>query len=419
MIAEVVTIGDEVCRGEIVDTNSAYLAAGLWDLDVTVGWLTSCRDLAPDIEDALRRAASRAELVLVTGGLGPTLDDLTVDVVASLVGVAAVVDPVAKRRMDERIAKARYVAPNMERQVRVPEGAQVYDNAVGLAPCFEVHLDGAQLICLPGPPRELRPIFETHLVPRVTALREARGEDVERIARRIYRVFGRGESQIASMLEGLCEEVPGASLHFQVKFPECLVKVVVRGRDTEAVRSHLATIDRDLRERLGSYLYGVDDDSLAAVVGAALRARGWTLASAESCTGGLIGSLITDVSGSSEYYLGGAVTYANSEKIRQVGVSEALLAEHGAVSEECVTAMARGIRERTGADVGVAVSGIAGPSGGTPDKPVGTVWIAVAGPEDALATRELRWPSTREQVRTMSAYAALAMVLRLANGGSK
>jgi len=419
VLAEVVTIGDEVCRGEIVDTNSAYLAAGLWDLDVTVGWMSSCRDLESDIADTLRRAASRAELVLVTGGLGPTLDDLTVDVVAGLVGVPAVVDPGAKRRMDERVARARYVAPNMERQVRVPEGAQVYDNAVGLAPCFEVRVDRAQVICLPGPPRELRPIFEDHLVPRITALREARGEAVERIARRIYRVFGRGESQIAAMLEGLCDDVPGASLHFQVKFPECLVKVVVRGGDVELVGSRLEGSDRDLRERLGGHLYGVDDDSLPAVVGAALRRRGWTLASAESCTGGLIGALITDVAGSSEYYLGGAVTYANSEKTRQVGVSEELLAAHGAVSEACVTAMARGIRERSHADVGVAVSGIAGPSGGSAEKPVGTVWIAVSGPDDTVATRELRWPSTREQVRTMSAYAALAMVLRLANGGSK
>jgi len=414
MRAEILTIGDELCRGEIVDTNSSWLAARLWDLDITVAWMTSCRDLDGDIRRAIGDAVGRADAVLVSGGLGPTEDDLTVDVVAALAGVEAQVDEPSLQKMTARFARADYrLTPNNLRQVRAPVGARVFVNPAGLAPGFEVGIGSVPVFCMPGVPRELHAIFDSALEARLIELREARGEAVERMAKRIFRVFGMGESHIATALAGLVDGIEGASLHYQVKFPETLVKIVVRAADEQTARQRLEAIDGDVRARLGDKLYGTGDDTLAGVLGAQLRAAGATLATAESCTGGLVGALVTDVAGSSDYFAGGAVVYSNAEKVRQLGVSERTLARHGAVSRECVEEMARGARDRFGTDYAVAVSGVAGPGGGTDDKPVGTVWLAGVGPDGAEHAREFRWPGARDQVRRLAAHAALGMVLRM------
>lgn len=418
MNAEIVTIGDELCRGEVIDTNSSWLAEALWDLDITVAWTTSCRDVESDIREAIKLAANRTDLVLVSGGLGPTVDDMTVDVVAGLLGTKTVVDEPSRRRMEERYKAAQFrITPNNIKQLDVPSGASVMANPVGAAPGFEVALDGVPVICMPGVPREMKAIFDTAVRDRVLALRESRGEGIERIARRIYRTFGAGESHIASRLENLGADLHGFSLHFQAKFPEVLVKVVVRGQDQAAVDDRLATLDIDVRAHLGSELYGLDDDSLAAALGRELSRAGVTLATAESCTGGLVGALITEVPGSSAYYHGGAVTYSNDEKMRQLGVREQTLIAHGAVSEACVIEMAEGARRVIGTDYGVAISGVAGPGGGTPEKPVGTVWLAMSGP-DGTTTRLLQWPGTRSRIRERAAYWALTMVLRAVRDGS-
>jgi nicotinamide-nucleotide amidase len=415
MLAEVLTIGDELCRGEIVDTNSTWLAAELWDLDITTSWMTSCRDAATDMRAALEIACNRADVVVCSGGLGPTEDDLTVDVVAELAGRVPEVHEPSRQRMETRFAATgRAMSESMLRQVRVPAGGHVYDNPAGLAPGFEVALGGVPVFCLPGPPRELKAIFQAALGARLVELRE-RGSQPERIERRIYRVFGRGESQIATELAGLMEGVAGASLHYQVAFPETLVKVVVRDRDRETAGQKLAELDRAVRERVGRWLY--QGDSLAQALGEALSARGLILATAESCTGGLLGALITGVPGASRYFAGGAVTYADGEKVRQLGVAPATLERYGAVSEETAGEMALGMRAAAGADLAAAVSGIAGPGGGSEDKPVGTVWLAVAGPgPDDLLTRRYVWPGARDQIRTLAAWSAMALVLRAIAG---
>src|SRR5689334_16001621 len=210
MRAEILTIGDELCRGEIIDTNSAYLASRLWDLDITVRWMTSCNDLEADIVAALSQAVSRADLVVCSGGLGPTEDDLTVDVAARLGGVEVVIDEPSRRRLEERFAGRVEITPIQLRQVRVPAGARVHGNPAGLAPCFELPIDGVPVICLPGFPREIHGIVEQSLGRRFAELREAQGA-VERIARRIYRVFGRGESQISQACRGLLDPEAGAA----------------------------------------------------------------------------------------------------------------------------------------------------------------------------------------------------------------
>jgi nicotinamide-nucleotide amidase len=416
MRAEILTIGDELCRGEIVDTNSSYLAARLWDLDITTRWMTSCLDDAADIAAAVGQAVSRADLVVCSGGLGPTEDDLTVDVLASLAGTTPVVEEAHRAKMEAWLAR-RVLDPAAApsgimqiqlRQVRVPNGARVHTNPVGLAPGFEVALQGVPVICMPGVPRELYAIWDAGLEARLRELREAAGS-VERIARRIYRVFGRGESQISQMCRGLVDHVPGASIHYQVKFPETMVKIVVRDRDQAAADARLASIDGQLRERLGAHCYGTGDENLVGRVVRRLIETSTTLATAESCTGGMIGELITSIPGSSKAYVGGAITYANGEKVRQLGVDETTLEQFGAVSEQTVFEMAHGARERFASTLAVAVSGVAGPDGGTPDKPVGLVWLAVAR-EGQVVTKKILWPGTRDQVRTLASWWALRMI---------
>ena len=424
VLAEILTIGDELCRGEIVDTNAAWLAEKLWDLDITVRWMTSCRDDAADMRRAFGDAVGRADVVLCSGGLGPTEDDLTVDLVAEMLGVDAVIDEPARLAMEQRFSGARMQAtPNSIRQVRLPRGARGFANPAGLAPGFEVMMRGCPVICLPGVPREVYAIFETGAAARLIELRDARGERVERIARRTWRVFGRGESQIATAASGVIDGVAGASIHYQVKFPETLVKVVVRDSDGAAALARLESVDRALRTRLAPYLYSTGSDGLPEVVGRALAAAHATLATAESCTGGLIAQLVTSAPGSSTYFVGGAVTYADREKVRQLDVREATLAAEGAVSEACVREMAEGARQRFAVDYAVAASGIAGPGGASAAKPVGTVWIAVADPDRAggtrLATKLIHWPGARDQIRMLAAYWGLALLLRAVQGDSE
>lgn len=418
MLAEILTIGDELTRGEIVDTNSAWLAGRLWELDVTVRWMTSCRDDEADLRAALAAACARVDLVLTSGGLGPTEDDLTCDVVAAAAGVPVAIDEGARARLEQFLSsRGRPVSEVNLRQARVPAGARVHANPVGLAPGFEVALGGVPVVCLPGVPRELHAIWEAGLAARVDELRRAHGA-APRIARRVYRLFGCGESQVSEALRGLVDDVAGASIHYQVKFPEVLVKLVVRDPDAAAAAERLAALDAGLAARVGAWTYGTGDEPLPLVVGRALVAGGHRVAVAESCTAGLVGALLTELPGASGYFVGGAIAYADDEKVRQLDVSPATLGAHGAVSEEVVREMARGARARTGAGIGIAVSGIAGPGGGTPAKPVGTVWLAVDGPGAAHRTFRMRWPGPRDQVRTLAAWWALELV-RQAIGGAR
>jgi nicotinamide-nucleotide amidase len=409
MHAEILTIGDELCRGEIVDTNSSWMAAELWDLGITTAWMTSCRDDRADLTRAFRDAIGRAPLVLVSGGLGPTEDDITVDVLAEVAGVGVAVDGPSLERMKARFERARYtLTPNNLRQVRVPEGARAFPNPAGIAPGFELRVGETTLFVMPGVPRELKAIWAESVAPRLVEL----ADRSEKVGKRILRVFGVGESHIDHRLAGLAREIPGASVHYQVVFPETLVKFVVRAPTQEEADESAEALADEARARLGEAAYGEGSDSLAAALGRALEARGATLAVAESCTGGLVGELVTAVPGASAYFVGGWIAYANEAKVRELGVSEATLRAHGAVSAEAVAEMARGARARSGATYAVAVSGIAGPGGGTADKPVGTVHIAVAGPEGLLRHKGYTFPGAREQVRTLAAYWAMALVLR-------
>jgi nicotinamide-nucleotide amidase len=408
MDAEICTIGDELNRGEIVDTNSSWLAERLTALGAYVRWRTSVTDDAGDMEATLRQAAARAPLVVCSGGLGPTEDDRTVDVVARLAGRAAVVEPAHEARMRARFAERNFtLTPNNLRQVRVPEGAAVLENRKGLAPGFAVELGAAELYFMPGVPREMKPMFEDFAVPRLSQ-RIGRAQ----LFKRTWRIAGKGESHVDHALNGLLDGVAEATLHFRIAYPENLVSVVVRRADAAAAEAELARLDAEVRARLGEHVYGTGDETLAEVIGRRLLERHATLAVAESCTGGLLGQLITAVPGSSQYFLGGVISYDNRLKIELLGVDPATLLSHGAVSEPTALEMADGVRSRAGARYALAITGIAGPGGGSLDKPVGTVFIAAVG-DDVREVRKLFWPGDREQIRQLAAFSALHLLYKV------
>lgn len=409
---EIVTIGDELGRGEIVDSNTAWLAEQATALGLHVRYRGGVNDRMDDMLAALRQASGRARVVLVSGGLGPTEDDLTVDAASALCGALPAQEPEHEARMRARFAERGFtLTPNNLRQVRVPTGAQVLPNPAGLAPGFRVEHGGASLFFFPGVPRELKPMFTESAAPLLRALAPAAGW----AARRTWRVIGLGESHVDHRLRGVLDEAPAElrgrqarppTLHFRILFPETLVTVVAAGADEAAAEALLSHLDGALRARLGGAIYSEGQDDLPIVVGRKLRERGQTAAVAESCTGGLLGALLTAVPGSSDYFLGGVISYANEVKQQVLGVRQETLMAHGAVSEACVREMAEGARRLLGATYGLAISGVAGPGGGSADKPVGTVHVAVAGPAETVA-RKLLWPGDREQVRRIGAMAAL------------
>ncbi|MEK6607253.1 MAG: nicotinamide-nucleotide amidohydrolase family protein [Myxococcota bacterium] len=424
--SEILTVGDELLRGDIVDTNAAFLAERLFDLGLSASAILSVGDAQGGLVEALRAAGARTDLLVVSGGLGPTEDDRTAEAAARAAGVSRALDAPSLEAMRARFAHANdrgpksasasergaeevpkrseafAMTPNNESQAWLPDGAEALPNPVGTAPGFAMTLGRARAFFLPGVPRELQRMFADEVAPRLTALGLGR-----RRRMRTLRVFGMGESQIDHRLRDLPLE--GVALHYQTRFPENLVKLVC---EDEAA---LARVEALIRERLGDAIYGVDDETMPARVGAALRARGATLAVAESCTGGLLGHLITEVPGSSEYFRFGAVCYANEHKARVLGVSGETLAHEGAVSRACVLEMAEGVRRLGQASFGVAVSGVAGPSGGTPETPVGTVHLAVADEGGRRMAKKLFHPATgplaREQIKRLAAFGALALLL--------
>lgn len=414
--ATLLTIGDELSRGEIIDSNAAFLGSELTALGVYVRKRIGCNDRLEDIVAALDDAARSGSLIFASGGLGPTIDDLTVDAVSAWLGVSPVQEPVHEERMRRRFAERNFaITPNNLRQVRIPAGATVLSNRTGAAPGFSVEKNGVRAFFMPGVPREMKPMFSEQAVPLLSAVLP---QTVT--VRRIYRTLGLGESHVDHRLADLLSSTEAqrhaqqvsVTIHYRLAFPEVLVTLVASGADATRLDEALAVLDVEVRRRLGHALYGTGEDELSAVVGKALLARGQTLATAESCTGGMIGQTLTAVPGSSAYYLGGVVAYDNSVKRGVLGVSEATLQEHGAVSEACVRQMAESVRTLLGATYGVSVSGIAGPGGGTPDKPVGTVWLAASSPERTLC-RLIQWPGDREQVRKIATAAALNLVHKL------
>ena len=408
MRAEILTIGDELLRGEIVDSNKSLLSDRLLRLDLETRYHASVRDDPEDMADAFRRAADRSDVVLVSGGLGPTRDDLTSEVLARTFGRELVFDEESLAQIRcffERIG--REMPENNAKQARFPDGAEVLPNPLGTAPGFALTEGRATFFCMPGVPGELTRMMDEQVLPRLEG-RIGQSGYVARAA--LLRTFGMGESALDAELGDIATG-SDVSLGFRTAFPDNLLRPVVRAATAAQAEARLAGVCDSIRERLGALVYAEGEETLAAVAVRLLRERGWSIAVAESCTGGLVAQRLTGVPGASEIFLGGVVAYADAAKRALLGVPEALLAEHGAVSEPVARAMAEGARERFGADLAVATTGIAGPSGGTPDKPVGLVFVALA---DASRTHVDRFvfPLGRARHRVLTAQVALDWVRR-------
>jgi nicotinamide-nucleotide amidase len=360
------------------------------------------------MRDAFLRAASRSQFVLVSGGLGPTRDDLTVEVLAETFGRKLVQHEPSLRQIEAFFARlGREMAPSNAKQALVPEGAEVLPNPVGTAPGCMLDVGRAVFFCMPGVPRELYRMMEEQVLPRVAA-RLGGGRGVMRAA--LLRTFGVGESNLEDSLRDVGREA-GVILGFRTAFPDNFLRPVARAASVQEADAKLARACAAIEERLGPVVYTRGEETMEAVVGRLLTERGLTLATAESCTGGWIGARLTAVPGSSRYYRGGVVAYANEAKRDLLGVPEALLREHGAVSRPVACAMAEGARARLGADLAIATTGISGPDGGTPEKPVGLVWIAFASQEGTEA-EQMVFPFDRERHRVITAQTALDWVRR-------
>jgi nicotinamide-nucleotide amidase len=413
---EVVTIGDELLLGFTVDTNSAYLSRALAAVGIEIIRRSTVGDKAEEIASAVSDALERSDGVVTTGGLGPTSDDLTKPAIAALFGRAMVRDEAIVQWLRDRWAGMRRKGPIPESnftQAMIPEGAETIPNGHGSAPGIWLEDDrGRWVAMLPGVPREMRGMVSEQLVPRLTARISAGGTDGDQnavITSRTLRTTGIAESALADLLGDLGRSIDGLAPAFLPGVEGVDIRLTSRGIPEREAAARLDAAMAKLREAVGRYIYGEGASDLAAVVLELCRARQIRLAVAESCTGGLLGARITAVAGSSDVFIGGVQAYDNSAKVALLGVDAAEIASHGAVSEEVAVAMARGVRNRLGTDVSVSITGIAGPGGGTPDKPVGTVWIAL---DDGRKPETLgvRLFGDRGEIRERAAQAALDLL---------
>jgi nicotinamide-nucleotide amidase len=409
---EILSTGDELLTGQVVDTNSTWLMDRLWDLGVMVRRKTLVGDDRADLTDALRALSARADLVVMSGGMGPTEDDLTAECVAIVLGVPLELHEPSLRAVEERFRSfGRVMTPNNEKQARFPRGAEVIPNRFGTAPGFSVRIGRAEVVCLPGVPSEYKGLCDEWLLLRLAARLGAVP------AARVVKLFGLGESHADHAMRPIMDDPRNVRLGvrwgYRAHFPEVHVKWTVPGAGGPgAAEAEAARILAEVRQVFGDQVWGEGKDELPALVVARLTARGERVALAESCTGGLLAALLTDVAGASAVLDLGVVAYANAMKERILGVPAEVLAARGAVSEEVARALAEGARRLGGATFGLGVTGVAGPSGGTAEKPVGTVHLALAGPGGTQAVARL-YRGDRARVRKWAAYEALNL-LRLA-----
>ena len=411
MRAVILSTGDELTTGRTLDTNANYIADHLIGIGIEVVGMLVVGDYPDRIAWAWRQALSQADVVLCTGGLGPTADDLTTETVAAVAGVPLRMEPAVADRIRQMFAAmGRTMPENNLKQALFPEGATIIPNGLGTAPGFRLAIatDHGPVhgIVMPGVPREMKQMLAEEVLPW---LRTARG-GVDEYRSHTFQTFGISESALDELVVGAVDPAE-ARLAFRAAFPQISLRVTAQGPPGEVDR-RLEGAAAALRTRIGGYSYGEGNTTMEAEVGKLLAAAHATIAVAESCTGGLIGHRLTDVPGSSAYVLGDIVAYNNSVKQSVLGVSAETLKTHGAVSCETAEEMARGVRRLLGATVGLATTGIAGPDGGTPDKPVGTVCIAIDGSDGTRSRRYQLW-GTRDWVKLLTSQIALDWVRRV------
>ncbi|HYR30912.1 MAG TPA: competence/damage-inducible protein A [Gemmatimonadales bacterium] len=413
MKLEVLTIGTELVLGHTLDTNAADIARALAAAGGEVVRHTSVPDRPPAIRAALAEALERTGFVIATGGLGPTRDDMTKVVAAELFGRPLQLDEAVLRQLEARFRRFGRPMPEVNRsQAQVPQGATVLPNPRGTAPGLWLEdAKGRVVVLLPGVPREMRGLLVEEVLPRFTARLAHDGEPPRVVQSRTIRTTGVPESALAERMGDIEDELTPLTFAYLPGEDGVDLRLTAWSLPPADAAARLDAGERVVRERAGEHVYGVDGQDLAAVVLEALRASRRRLAAAESCTGGLVGARLTAVPGASDVFVGGVVAYDDSVKRTLLDVPADVLQVHGAVSEETVRAMAAGARRRFDVATSVAVTGIAGPTGGTPEKPVGTVWLAASVGDDMRALRRV-FPGDRDEIRNRSAQAVLDLLRR-------
>ena len=408
MRVELLTIGNELTTGEVVNTNAAFMAETLTEAGLEVVFITSTGDDSFRIEEALRRAQERAEAVIVSGGLGPTQDDITTTVAARALGRPLVLNKEVLESLKKRFAQRGMEMPlSNEKQAFFPQEAEVIPNPMGTACGFRIRRQGMLFIFLPGVPRELKHMMKENVIP---FLEKERKEKVW-LRSRTLKVFGFTESAIADILKDVNPEYFSSTLAYLPRYPENHVKMIVKGGDAREAEKNLEKFEALIRQKLQGRVIAADQETLEEIVGCLLRSSRGTLSVAESCTGGLIAHRLTQVPGSSDYFERSMVVYSNAAKVQMLGVPEALIDRVGAVSAEVAEKMAEGVRHVSNTTLGLAITGIAGPAGGSQEKPVGTVFIALASPKGTVSKR-YQFMGDRSQIQVISAYTAIDWVRR-------
>jgi nicotinamide-nucleotide amidase len=405
--AEIIAIGSEMLTPFRLDTNSLWLTEKLNAMGIEVRVKTVVGDDEARLEETVRDAMKRSEIVISTGGLGPTEDDITRKIFARVLKRQLILQDAILEKLRARFARRNMPMPeNNARQALVIHGAQILENNNGTAPGMLITEGDCTVVMLPGPPREMKPIFEASVAP---VLKQRAGDML--IARKTLSIFGLGESAVDELAAPIYTQYQNPSTTILFKDGQIELHLTAQARNESETVKLLDELAGRLDEVLGEYIFSRSNETLEEVVGQLLKLRGYTLATAESCTGGLVAGRITEVPGSSEYFIEGVVSYSNEAKIDLLGVPRELIETHGAVSEQVAGAMAAGIRKRAGSTFGAAVTGIAGPGGGSEEKPVGLVYIALAD-DSQTTTRKFLFPGDRQFIRTLSVNAALDMVRR-------
>ncbi len=405
MKAEIIATGTELLLGETLNTSVYYLTGQLSALGIEVDYHITVGDNPERLEAVLREGLKRSDLIITTGGTGQTADDLTKDIVAKIFGVKLVPDQESLKRIRDFFTCRQAMLPERDKkQAYIPEGSLVLLNDWGTAPGALIKKDGRTVVILPGPPGEMQGMFERYVYPELVKMVDS---DAERMHVRVLKVIGLEEKAVEETLQSLCLQ-ENFSVTLLAKKAEIHVRLIVRKNDQEA--QHILDLaEHEVKKRLEDRVFACDDQTMISVVAESLKKQGLTIATAESCTGGLVGGALTEVAGSSVFYLGGVVSYANQVKESLLGVKKQTLDSVGAVSSEVAVQMAEGIRNRLGVDLGLATTGIAGPDGGSAEKPVGLVYIALATPSGCVANK-FQFLGDRSTVRQLTVQAALNMV---------
>lgn len=411
---EILSVGTELLLGQLVDTNSAHIARALADAGVDVYATHTVGDNRERIAQAMRAALDRADGLITSGGLGPTIDDLTKEAACDALGCDTELHGPSVAIMEALFARlGRVMHENNRKQAELPRGALVMPNHHGTAPGFiAVRADGKFIASMPGVPREMKPMLAEHLIPW---LRERFGL-TQAIYTRILHTVSIAESEIDHRIDDLFRSLENPKIAVLAHDYRCDVKIMAKASSQPEADRLIAPVEEDLQRRLSGHVYAIDEMTLPGAIHAMLQRGGVTLAAAESCTGGSISAELTSVAGSSQSFVGGVVAYDNGVKRSQLGVHANTLDRHGAVSEEVALEMARGVRTHLGADIGIATTGIAGPSGGSAEKPVGLVWLAIArdGTERAV---KLNLVGDRAAIQRRATIAALGALWRLLSDG--